>query len=1140
MQSVRKCFTLFTMCSMLLAMGLTSAWAQNIVSGEIDGIVSDPSGAVLPNATVTLKSVATGETQTTTTGPSGTYRFPLLRPGDYQLSVTAAGFNTATRKAVANLGQVTSAPIQMAVAGATQTVEITAEAPLLHTEDSNLSQTYDSKQVELLPSPGGDLTNYALTTPGVVVSTGAGYGNFTSNGIGGMSNLYTINGNDYNDPYLNLNNSGASNMLLGANEVQEVSVVTNGYTAEYGRVAGSQLNYTTKSGTNQFHGNAAWLWNGALLNANDWFNNQQNTARPHAVSNQWAGSFGGPIKKDKIFFYYDNEGIRYVLPSGGPVFIPSSQFENAVLANLAANQPSEVPFYTQAFKVYNGASGFSRAIPVTTADDSSGAGGCGDIDTYTKGVATSSNVASLPLGTPCALRFQDSVNNLNTERLMSGRVDVNLTAKDQLNFRYKQDRGVQATSTDPINSAFSANSVQPEDDGQFNWTHTLNNHMVNQFIASGLYYSAIFGPPNFAGATAVFPTTITFSDGLFSALGNFANFPQGRNVAQYQFVDDFSWTKGTHGIKFGTNFRRNDIGDFSGSPLLTGSIGEASMTSFLNGVIDGGTFSQHFSTSAEFPVAYYSLGLYAQDEWQVTSRLKVTLGLRVDRNSDMVCQKNCFARPATGFLTTDHSATTPYNATIHNVTQAFPGLEAAAWGPRVGFAWSPFDSNKTVIRGGFGIFSDLYPALLGSRILTNLPNVTSFSIGSGPISPAASGNVFAQAAANNAALQSQYANGGTLASIKAVVPSFTAPNLTLFGNNINNPKYAKWNLEIEREIDNRTSVTVNYVGNRGYDLFQTFQGLNAYCDAAHCPNGFEGLPTAAPDSRFSNVTQYQNGGRAAYDGLQLSATRRLTAGFTGSLNYIYSHTLDDLYEGGIEPLFATAAGSPSLRTVIDPASPSKYNYGPADQDIRHVISANYYWDLPFKSSNGILNNVLGGWQWSGVILHNTGTPFSAYYTSLTSGSVLKNAVNDRVLGFMTTPGTGDCGDPKGAQCLTKSQFIATIAPVVVGPPPGPSTAHQTTWGSNARNFFRGPGYFDTDMSLMKNIRVTESGLTFTLGASAYNIFNHPNFDRPISSLSSSSFGKILETVGAPNSPYGNFQGSAVSGRVVQLDLKVKF
>ena len=1122
MRTVKKHFTFLALLSMVLMIGWSSAaLAQTTVSGEIDGIVTDPSGAVLPNAAVTLKSVATGEVQNTTTSASGNYRFPLLRPGDYEISVNATGFNNATRKVVVALGQVTAAPVQMAVAGNTQTVEITAEAPLLHTEDANLGQTYDSKQVEILPNSGGDLTNYALTTPGVVVSTGMGYGNFTSNGIGGMSNLYTINGNDYNDPYLNLNNSGASNMLLGANEVQEVSVVTNGYTAEYGRVAGSQLNYSTKSGTNQFHGNAAWNYNGNIMNANDWFNNNTSpiTPRPHAVSNQWAGSFGGPIKKDKIFFFYDNEGIRYVLPSGGPVFLPSPQFQSATLSNLTAKQPSEVPFYTQAFKVYNGASGIGRAVPVTTADDP--ALGCGDF----------AGTGTFGTTTPCAIKFQDNVNNLNTERLQSARVDVNLTTKDQLNFRYKQDRGVQATSTDPINNAFSANSVQPEDDGQFNWTHTLNSHMVNQFIASGLYYSAIFGPPNFAAATAVFPTSIGFSDGLYNGLGNFSAFPQGRNVAQYQFVDDFSWTRGNHGIKFGTNFRRNDIGDFSGSPNLTGNIAEASMTSFYNGVIDNGSFTQNFSTNAEFPVAYYSLGLYAQDEWQVTPRLKVTLGLRVDRNSDMVCQRTCFARPLTGFLQMDHSATTPYNATIHSVTQAFPGLETAAWGPRVGFAWSPFDSSKTVIRGGAGIFSDLYPALLGSRILTNLPNVAAFSVLSGPISPAAPGNVFAQAAADNAALQNAYKNGGTLASIQAALTAqgttFTPPNLTLFGNNINNPKYVKWNLEIERELDSKTSVTVNYVGNRGYDLFQTFTGLNAFCSPAKCPNGFQDLPTAAPDSRFGRVTQYQNGGRAAYDGLQFSATRRFTAGFSGSFNYIYSHTLDDEYEGGIEPLFATALGSPSFRTVIDPARPSLYNYGPADQDIRHVISANYLWDLPFHSGSGILNNVLGGWQWSGIILHNTGTPFSVYYTSMAS-SVLGNASSERVLGFMNNLQSVTCDNPN-VVCLTKSQFIATTSPAL----------HQVTWGSNARNFFRGPGYFDTDMSLQKNIKATER-LTFTVGASAYNIFNHPNFDRPISSVSSGSFGHILETVGEPNSPYGNFQGSAVSGRVMVVDLKVKF
>jgi len=459
------------------------ASAQNLVSGEITGTVSDASGAVVPKATVTLTNNDIGVKTVTTTSTSGTYRFPLLRPGSYKVSAIAPGFGTASRIVIVDLGQVTPANMQLAVMGKTEIVEVAAEAELIHSESANLSTTVDSKQVDLLPNSGNDMTNFALTTPGVVLSTGGGYGNFTSNGIGGMSNLYTINGNDYNDPYLNLNNSGSSNMLLGSNEVQEATVVTNGYTAQYGRAAGTNMNFTTKSGSNSFHGDAIWNWNGTALNANDWFNTPLHpgaSGRPHAVSNQWAGDVGGPIIKNKLFFYYDNEGIRYVLPSGGPVYIPSPAFETAVINNLKVVSPSSVAFYQKAFAVYNGASGYSAAVP-----DANPGMGCGDIyNTVTNpdGSVTivSSNLPTITdLTTACALQFQSNVNNLNVERLQAIRGDWNLTDNDKLNFRYKGDRGVQATSTDPINSNFSANSVQPSDEGQMGWTRILNGSMVN-------------------------------------------------------------------------------------------------------------------------------------------------------------------------------------------------------------------------------------------------------------------------------------------------------------------------------------------------------------------------------------------------------------------------------------------------------------------------------------------------------------------------------------------------------------------------------------------------------------------------------------------------------------------------------------
>jgi len=1141
LQSAVLALGLFVMAGVIANFSAPVAVAQSTISGEITGTVTDITGAVVPQATVTLTSADLGVKSATTSSATGTYRFPLLRPATYKISVSAVGFGTASREVVVDLGQVTPANIQLGVAGKTETISVEADSELIHAESANMAETVDARQIELLPNAGSDMTNFALTTPGVVLSTGGGYGNFTSNGIGGMSNLYTINGNDYNDPYLNLNNSGSSNMLLGSNEVQEASVVTNGYTAQYGRAAGTNMNFTTKSGTNKFHGDLIWNWNGTAVDANDWFNKpnailQTTTAspRPHAVSNQWAGDVGGPILKNKLFFYYDNEGIRYVLPSGGTAYIPTAAFQTGVLHNLGIVSPSSVPFYTKAFAAYNGASGFSAATPVTSDTNL----GCGDIynDDPVSGNPSSTNIASIPLGTTCALQFRSNVNNLNTEQLQTVRVDVNPSSKDKLNFRYKADRGVQATSTDPINSNFSANSVQPSNEAQANWTRILNGNMVNQFIASDLHYVAKFGPPNLAAAEAVFPTSWSFGDGMpFTSLGNYSAYPQGRVVEQYQFVDDFTWTKGSHGIKAGVNFRREDISDYSGSSGLTGLTTSNSMTSFSSGVLGTtGVFNQSFSSAPEVPVASFSLGLYIQDEWRVNRKLKVTLALRADSNSNAVCQKNCFSRPLTSFTTMDHSATTPYNTTIKAVKQVFPSLEPAVWGPRAGFDWTPL-GEKTVIRGGFGLFADLYPGLLASRAIVNLPNVSTFNITTGPISPAATGSVYTQASASNTALQTGYSSGATLSTIQAAVAaagsSFSTPSLTTFATHVVNPKYLKWNLEIEHSVGDKTAVSLNYAGNHGYDLFTTNRGLNSYCSLAHCPTGFQDLPSVAPDTRFANIREYDNGGIANYAGLTATIKQRVTKGFTGSLNYTWSHTLDELYEGGIEPL--NALENPSFGVSIDPINERKYNYASADQDIRSLLTANFYWQLPFKTPDADLNEVFGGWVLSGTVQRTSGTPFSAYLTSVTG--LLSNATYDKVLANMTTKGTGSCGRPNpNSPCLLASQFQKPTSSV---------SSYQMAWGGGfnmRRNNFTGPGYFDSDITLAKQIHVSDRGVVFSFAAEAINFFNHPNFDRPIGSLSSATFGTIQETVGQPNSPYGNFQGSAVNGRVIEAVLKLKF
>jgi carboxypeptidase family protein/TonB-dependent receptor-like protein len=1139
---LRPAALLLTLAACLLM--AHSGSAQNIISGEIVGTVTDSTGAVVPNATVDLASSDTGYRSTQTTGPTGTFRFSLVKPGNYTVTVTGKGFATYKQGVVAQTGQAVEVPVKLEVGELTQTIEVTADAPLVQTTNANLATTVTSATAEIIPNAGQDITNLALTAPGVSISTGGAYGNFAVNGLGGTSNLFTVNGADYNDPDNNLNNSGASNMALGTNELQEATVVLNGYTGEYGRAAGANLNYSTKSGTNTFHGNAIWYWNGTRLNANDWFSNAGGAPRGHAVSNQWAGSIGGPIIKNKLFFFYNNEGSRYVLPGGGgTVFTPTTAFANAVQANLlAANAPAAVQtLYKTMFGLYAGAPGSSLATPATDSKL-----GCGDFS----GTAVGGTTFGAG-GTPCAQQFQSNVNSLNKERLMSVTVDWNATDRDALKFRWKQDRGVQATSTDPINSAFSANSVQPEWDVQVNWTHTFNSRIVNQFIASGLHYSAIFGPPNIAAALSTFPTSVLFNDGApFTTMGGgivnheLFQYPSGRNVATYQIVDDFSWARGAHTIKFGVNFRRDNLGDFTAGQLTSGEVIMGSMTDFYNGVISNlhpgaGKFIQNFANINDVPEKNYSLGVYFQDEWRMSNRLKLTLATRFDRNSPVVCNINCFTRFTTQFEQLNHNVSIPYSQSLSlNSHSAMAGLEKVVFAPRVGFAWTPTANPTMVVRGGIGIFSDLYPLYLAHRFFTQLPNVAGFTVSPSAannniwIAPGAPNGIFAQTAASNAALHTAIANGGTLASVKAAVAplSFALPNFASIVNNFKNPKYLEWNLELEKSFGGKTTATVGYVGNHGYDLVLVNYGMNTYCDPATmsvCSNGpYGSLPTSAPDPRFARVQQITNNGYSNYEGLTFGIKQRATQGLYGGATYTYFHSLDNISNGGFLQ-FSLNAGGDSIRYQIDPNNTRSPGYGNSDYDFRHTASVYYVWALPLKPA-GVLGQLVGGWTVSEIFLVRGGEPFTVYDTAI------RNSIGNGA--SITTPavylgGPTTCSaSAASTACLSASNFAT-------------STTQQNfpgaVFGNLARNSFRGPGYFDTDLSLYKDIKVREA-MTFTIGANAYNVLNHPNFGNPTASITSGSFGSVLNTVGAPNSPYGNFTGAIVNGRILQLVAKFKF
>jgi outer membrane receptor protein involved in Fe transport len=1119
MKTPKSHFAFTAMLVLLLTVFTTvNLGAQSIVSGDVTGTVTDPSGAIVPNAQVTLKNNDTGVTQTTNTGNSGQYRFAFQKPGRYTVSVTTQGFQTVSVPAFVSVGQATRADVRLAVGQTSQTVEVTAETPLVQTDNGNVSTSFNTAEIAALPSPGGDITYVAQNAPGVAVNTssGGGYGNFTANGLPATANLFTVNGNDEMDPYLNLNNSGASNLTLGANELAEATVTTNGYTGEFGRNAGAQVNYATKSGTNGFHGNAIYYWTGAALVARDWFNKGTN---PNTHDHQWAASIGGPIIRNKTFFFADVEGINYTLPTSQVVYVPSAGFQAATIANLASTGMStSIPFYQNMFNLYNNAKGAAGATPFANA-------AC---------------PAIFPTG--CVNSFRATPTSSAHEWILIGRVDHQFTSADRVFFRYKTDHGLQPTYTDPISPIFNANSNQPSYEGQANWAHNFSA-AVNQLIVSGSYYSAIFKPANQAAALQAFPYGMIGFD-LTNLGGENYAFPQGRNVTQYQIVDDFTKPLGNHNVKVGVNFRRNDVTDFQYSSRFVFPLAEeVSLDTFAAGAFD--VVQQRFPSRLSQPFALYSLGMYIQDQWKMSPKFSLTLAVRGDHNSNPVCRTNCFAESVSSFNQISHDPTIPYNQVVRNgLSTAYHSLEAVAWQPRIGFAYAPFGNTTTAIRGGIGVFADIFPATLAGTFSRNIPQQVAFTAYGLNAAPGVTGNALTALASGNSALRSIYANGGTVtdltnaeAAAGLTIPLF--PNLNIMQNNVKNPKFIKWNLEFDQSIGTRNSISLNYNGNHGRDIFVNNAGVNAFCIPARCGAAVPGFPSTSFDGgtlgnrqspidpRFGSVSQWYNHGVSNYNGATVSFMRKY-ATLQMTASYTWSHSLDDVSNGGVLPY----SGNDSLLTQLDPNNLKHLNYGNSDYDIRHFFQGTYSWTPGWKFSNGFLNSSIGGWTLGQTFYFRTGLPFTVYDSSLST--LIRYYGGDLPANYI--PGFShpiSCGRPGTADntCFTSALFSLDPSGSIADPTIGVNTNQR-------RNQFRGPYYFDSDLSLSKLFKVTEN-LKLGVGAQAFNVLNHPNFANPNNDLGGSGFGSITSTVSPPTSPFGAFAGAA-SGRVLQVSAKIVF
>jgi Carboxypeptidase regulatory-like domain len=1120
----------------LIVLSAVFASGQTITSGTVVGFITDATGAAVPSAAVTIQQTDTGTVLTTKTNESGQYRFPFLKPGGYAISAEASGQTTDQAHFSLLVGQEQQVNLTLTVRSVSQSVYVSGDTSLLETENANQATSYGLNEVTNMPVNGGDITNIAFTTPGLRLNVGGGNTNFNVNGLPFSSALFTMNGADITEPY-NLNNkSGASNNTLGANDIQEAAVIVNAFSAQYGRMAGAQVNYISKSGTNNLHGNLAENYNDALFNANDYFNNLTGTPRGRAVANQYAASIGGPILKNKLLFFGNTEGLRYALPSNGVVSLPSPAFQQFTLAHIPAGS---VPLYKQLFALYNVAPGIDRAVPVVTGSgplqDGTGNLGCGK-QTFPGTYVNGTSGPQFGKDVPCSVAFGTNASSLNTETYVSGRVDYNITDRQKIYFRLSRDWGIQASATSPISPIFNQQSNQPWTIPQVNYTFTITPNLVNNFVASGNWYSAIFGVANFPTAEAAFAGNVIFNDGGANGSANnstgagFANvnalLPTGRRGEQFQLIDDVSWSQGQHTLQAGVNDRNNRVSDSSiSSGSIIGAYTFTNLTDFAIGTVNstgtGSKFTQSFPLLPTAHIRLNSLGLYAQDEWRARKNLNITYGIRFELQGNPSCKENCFSRLNTVFLGSAYQpgANVPYNTTIQTgLNKTFADLEGIVYEPRLGVAWSPRGEGRTVIRGGVGLFANTFAGNVAANIFGNAPNKFTPTVSYGDVALSTDPNSSqAVAIASNQAFQDGFSHGDNLTDLQAALGKvkFATPNFYAYPNHFNTIKVIEWSLEIEQPITPRDVFVITYSGNHGYDEAVTNADANAYIGTpSRYPNGFEGLPASIPDPRFSTVSQVLTSGYSNYNGLVAQLRHTFTYGFQAQAFYTWSHALQ------LDP----PSGSSSTQFVYNSYN-LRAGYGATSFDTRNNFTADVLWTTP-KQNSRWLQSAVGNWTFGSKLYLYSGRPFSVTNSQIPGN--LSTSFGGPVLADLLDAGIANKSCSRSAvhtPCFTSAQFA--------------TRNQQADFGNVRPNSFRGPGFFTVASQLTKKIPVTER-TALELGASAYNLFNHPNFAVPTGNVSSGSVGLITNTVSSPTSIYGSGQGAIVSGRVLVLLGKLTF
>jgi hypothetical protein len=1143
--------------SLLSAGFVTTASAQSDTTGGLGGQIVDPSGGAIGAARVTIVHVATGFRRTVQSDGEGHFSFPHVQPGLYRVNAEAPAFERAEQSVTVPLGRTETVTLMLPIAGLTASVSVSAEPPLLNTRNPNTTTTFNVAAIESLPNPGGDITFPAQLAAGALMNTAgsgndfvggpSGFGNFQVNGLPGTSNGFIVDGLETNDPLTNLNSGLATNLVLGMNSMEEVTVNTTSYRVDQGRYAGSQVNYITKSGTNAFHGNAYGLWNGSALNAANYFTSLAGGQKPDTQVVHYGGSLGGPVRQNKAFFFADFEQVRIRVPIATTITVPTSPFQQYVLGQLPRGgtdavsgtaypaAPQLVPFYRQLFSLYGSTAG--QPLPVLGCPLTAGGLAAGDV----------------PNGDGCANRRNVTLSSPDHEQVFTLRIDQNINLNNLVWSRFQADTGLQAAYTDPINPLFNAISPQPLYSFVSGFTHVFTDHLVNHFNPSFSWYSSVFAPAN-PGATLAAAPIVLQGQGPnvpLTTLGGLDYlWPQGRSATRFHVNDDVTWTAGAHEWRFGESIRWLRFDDHNFGAGTTPVVTYTTLPQFIYGVASTATRAFPAVPVTAFRVS--NVDVFAQDAIKLSDRATWTIGLRTAWISNPSSPSSALTRLNTSFDRIAHDVDQPINAVMAiNQSQVLAARPSAIWQPRTSIAWQV--QPRTLLRAGFGVFGDLLPAgSLIDALAPNPPFVNTFqggllgSAGGLAIAPGVPNSAVDATAAANQAFLLGFGHGArscasALANPRTCLPPVSVTALPPGGLSV--PYYLQWSAGVERELPARMTLRAQYVGTRGHDLtYQTHvNGYQTICEGCFAPYPYQN----PPDPRFGDVTQFMSNAISRYNGLQLTLQRRPSAGLSWILNYTWSHAQDAVSNGGFLPFAAGALLSPLPGELAR-------NVGSADYDIRHNLTASYTYELPIHASRSWLAALVNSWQISETFFWHTGVPFTVQSSPYTAGG--KGIINGGgpqfaspapgVPLYATTPIPG-VTPPGTLQWLNPDAFVSSVDPSTGACRGGDSPA-TCQFGSLGRNTARGPQFVWSDIYVTKRI-ASSKRTTVRAEVQVFNLFNHANFALPTSTAgipgkprTQTGFGALVSTTSPPTGLLGVGLGGDNSPRMMALQLKIEF